>query len=162
MPAVRYSSPGHRVSTFTPRDPAFRVRVEQSFARQGLMASLGATLIAVAPGQVEIALAASPGIAQQHGFIHAGALAAVADSAAGYAALTLLPPGVGVLTAEFKINLMAPARGRVRALGHVVRAGRTLTVAQTEVVAEGANGDQLVALLTATVMTIEGRDGVRD
>ena len=111
------------MNDFAPKDPAFRDRVEASFAKQGLMTTLGASLLRVAPGMVEIALAARPSISQQHGFIHAGALAAIADTAAGYAALSLMPAGVGVLTTEFKINLVAPAKGSgVVARGRVVKA----------------------------------------
>ena len=146
-----------------PRDPDFRERVQASFDRQGLMRTLGASILDIAPGAVDIALPASPSISQQHGFIHAGALAAIADNAAGYAALSLMPPGAGVLTTEFKINLVAPASGeRILARGRIVRAGRTLTLAQSEVFAENAGREKLVALLTATLMTIEGRDGVSD
>jgi uncharacterized protein (TIGR00369 family) len=151
------------MSDFPSRDPAFQARIQASFAKQGLMTSLGASLVHVAPGKVEIALPATPSVSQQHGFVHAGALAAIADTAAGYAALSLMPPGVGVLTTEFKINLVAPAKGnRVRARGRVVKPGRTLTLAQTEVVAESAAGETLVALLTATLMVIEGREGIAD
>jgi uncharacterized protein (TIGR00369 family) len=151
------------VSISTARDPAFRTRVQASFDRQGLMATLGAAILSIEPGMVEIALAPSPHIAQQHGFTHAGAVAAIADSAAGYAALSLMAPGTGVLTTEFKINLVAPAAGeRLVARGRVVKAGRTLTLAQTEVVSQSGGGEKLVALLTATLMTIEGRDGVAD
>jgi uncharacterized protein (TIGR00369 family) len=150
-------------SAATPRDPAFAERVRASFARQGLMRTLGAELVGVAPGAVEIALPASAAVTQQHGFVHAGAVAAIADSAAGYAALTLLPQGVGLLTTEFKINLLAPAVGeRMLARGRVVRAGRTLTVAQTEVFAAAGGEEKLVALLTATLMALTGRDGVDD
>jgi uncharacterized protein (TIGR00369 family) len=106
---------------------------------------------------------AGPSITQQHGFIHAGAVAAIADTAAGYAALSLMAPGVGVLTTEFKINLVAPAAGeRVIAKGRVIKAGRTLTLAQAEVVAVQSGEEKLVALLTATLMAIEKRDGVAD
>jgi len=151
------------LSDFVPSDPAFQARIQASFAKQGLMSSLGASLVHVAPGMVEIALPASPAVSQQHGFVHAGALAAIADTAAGYAALSLMPPGSGVLTTEFKINLVAPAKGNgVKARGRVVKAGRTLTLAQTEVVAETATGEKLVALLTATLMVIEGREGIAD
>ncbi len=144
-------------------DPAFADRVTRSFARQGIMATLGATLERVAPGEVEIALPVGPAVSQQHGFAHAGAVATIADSAAGYAALTLMPAGVGVLTAEFKINLMAPAAGeRLVATGRVVKAGRTLTVAQGEVHAEAGGERRLVALLTATLMAVEGRSGISD
>lgn len=146
-----------------PKDPNFEARVRGSFARQGLMETLGASLAGVSPGRVEIVLAPSPAISQQHGFVHAGAVASIADSAAGYAALTLMPPGAGVLTAEFKINLVAPAVGeRLVARGRVVKAGRTLTLAQTDVVAEKEGQEKLVAVLTATLMTVEGRAGVGD
>ncbi len=142
-------------------DPEDRIRT--SFAKQGLMATLGATLGRIAPGAVEIVLRPSPEIGQQHGFVHAGAVAAIADSAAGYAALTLMAPGTGVLTTEFKINLLAPAQGdRLVARGRVVKAGRTLTLAQSEVFAETEAGSRLVAFLTATLMTMAGRDGVED
>jgi uncharacterized protein (TIGR00369 family) len=146
-----------------PRDPAFEARIRASFARQGLMSTLGASLLSVAPGAVEVALPTRDSIAQQHGFIHAGALAAIADTAAGYAALSLMAPGVGVLTTEFKINLVAPAVGeRVVARGRVIKSGRMLTLAQAEIVAERSGDEKLVALLTATLMAIEGRGEVAD
>ena len=146
-----------------PKDPQFEARIRASFDRQGLMRTMGARLAAVAPGAVEVVLPSSAAVTQQHGFVHAGAVAAIADNAAGYAALSLMPPGFGVLTTEFKINLLAPAVGdRMIARGRVVKAGRTLTVAQTEVFAEKAGREKLVALLTATLMAIEGREGVDD
>lgn len=149
------------MNVLTPKDPDFEVRVRESFARQGLMATLDASLIRVAPGRVEIALPASTAVSQQHGFVHAGALASIADSAAGYAALTLMPPGAGVLTAEFKINLMAPGVGeRMIARGRVVKAGRTLTLAQTDVFAIQEGSEKQIALLTATLMSVEGREKV--
>ncbi|MGD9845591.1 MAG: PaaI family thioesterase [Variibacter sp.] len=127
------------------------------------MRTLGASLGKVSPGSVEIAMRPAPAISQQHGFVHAGALSAIADTAAGYAALSLMPAGKGVLTTEFKINLVAPAVGeRILARGKIVKAGRTLTLAQTEVFAESEGQEKLVALLTATLMTIEGRDGISD
>lgn len=142
---------------------AIRERVRASFARQGLMATIGATLASIEPGLVEIELRPHPSISQQHGFTHAGAVGAIADSAAGYAALTLAPDGAGVLTTEFKINLIAPATGdRLIARGRVVKAGRTLTVAQSEVFAERNGTETLIALLTSTVMTITGRGDVSD
>lgn len=139
-------------------------RIRSSFAKQGLMRTFGATLGLVVPGQVEIFLTPRPEISQQHGFVHAGAVSAIADSAAGYAALGLMPMDRGVLTTEFKINLLAPAVGkRIVARGKVVKAGRTLTLAQTEVVAESEDGNErLIALLTATLMAVEGRDGITD
>lgn len=146
-----------------PRDPAFAERVRRSFARQSMMTTLGATLEEVGPGLVTVALAPASHILQQHGFVHGGATTAIADSAAGYAALTLLPSGFGVLTVELKINLLAPAQGdRLLARGRVIRPGRTLTVAQAEVVAELGGERRLIALLTATMMGVEARDGVTD
>lgn len=143
--------------------PEVEQRVRASFARQGLMRTLGATLGEVAPGLVEIAIRPDPAISQQHGFVHAGAVSAIADTAAGYAALSLMPRGRGVLTTEFKINLIAPAIGdRIVARGKVIKAGRTLTLAQAEVFAETGAGTKLVALLTATLMAVEGREGVTD
>jgi uncharacterized protein (TIGR00369 family) len=138
-------------------------RVRSSFAKQGLMRTLGATLENVSSGAVEIALRPREDISQQHGFVHAGAVSAIADSAAGYAALTVMPPSAGVLTTEFKINLLAPAKGdRIVAKGVVVKSGRTLTLAQTEVFAESDGRSKLIALLTATLMAVEGRVGVND
>jgi uncharacterized protein (TIGR00369 family) len=138
-------------------------RIRSSFAKQGLMSTLGATLGTVSPGIVEIAIRPHAAMSQQHGFVHAGALSAIADSAAGYAALSLMPPGSGVLSVEFKINLLAPAVGdRIVARGRVVKAGRTLTVAQSDVFAESGGQEQLVAVLTATLMRVEAREGLSD
>lgn len=138
-------------------------RIAASFAKQGLMTTLGAVLGDVSPGAVEIMLVPAPAVSQQHGFVHAGALSAIADTAAGYAALSLMPAGSGVLTTEFKINLLAPATGDlIRARGRVIKAGQTLTLAQTDVFAEIDGKQKLVAYLTATLMTIVGRDGISD
>lgn len=144
-------------------EPGTEERVRASFARQGLMATLGATLDSVGQGEAEISLVPRPEISQQHGFVHSAAVTAIADSAAGYASLTLMPPGTGVLSTEFKINLLAPARGdRIVAIGRVVKAGRTLTVAQSEVFAEADGERKLIALLTASMMAVESRDGITD
>jgi uncharacterized protein (TIGR00369 family) len=138
-------------------------RVKASVAKQGLMTTLGATLESVSPGMVEILVSPNPAILQQHGFIHGGVVSAIADSAAGYAALSLMPADTGVLTAEFKINFLAPAAGdRLLARGRVVKAGRTLTLAQAEVFAKTRGQEKLIALLTATLMVVKGRDGVSD
>ena len=138
-------------------------RIRRSLAKQGLMTTLGATLGSIAPGAVEISLTPNPAITQQHGFVHAGAVSAIADTAAGYAALSLMRVGVGVLTTEFKINLVAPATGeRIIARARVVKPGRTLTLVQTDVFAEDQGKEKLVALFTATMMSIEGRDGIGD
>ena len=147
----------------TSEQHAIEERIRSSFAKQGLMATLGANLGSVEPGKVEVVLIPGPAVSQQHGFVHAGAVSAIADSAAGYAGLSLMPPGRGVLTTEFKINLVAPAAGeRIVARGEVVKSGRTLTLAQAKVFAEAGGQEKLIALLTATLMTIEGREGVSD
>jgi uncharacterized protein (TIGR00369 family) len=146
-----------------PENADYQRRIRSSFAKQGLMSTLKATLGDISPGLVEIAIRPDPTISQQHGFVHAGALSAVADTAAGYAALSLMPQGKGVLTTEFKINLVAPALGdRILARGRVVKAGRTLTLAQAEVFVESGGQAKLVAFLTATLMTVEGREGISD
>jgi uncharacterized protein (TIGR00369 family) len=112
-----------------PRDPGFERVVRDSFARQGIMAHLGARLADVAAGAVAIEVPFRAELSQQHGYFHAGVVATVMDSAAGYAGLSLMPAGSAVLSVEFKVNLLAPADGDLlRARGKVVRAGRTLTV----------------------------------
>jgi uncharacterized protein (TIGR00369 family) len=152
-----------RHTATNPENSGCEGRIRASFARQGLMTTLGATLGSISPGLVEVVLRPGPAISQQHGFVHAGAVSAIADTAAGYAALSLMPAGRGVLTTEFKINLLAPAVGdRIVALGKVVKAGRTLTLAQAEVFAEQDGQRRLVALLTATLIAVEGRDGISD
>jgi uncharacterized protein (TIGR00369 family) len=133
-------------------------------ARSGeLFLHLGATLARVAPGEVEIAMPVSDELCQQHGFVHAGIVSTLGDTACGYAAFSLMPASAGVLTTEFKVNLLAPATGeRLVAVGRVVKPGRTLTVWQAEVFGETGSERRLVALLTATLMAIEGREDVRD
>jgi len=144
-------------------DSEIAARIEASFGKQAFMTTLGARLSHVGAGKVEIELPISAHISQQHGFVHAGAVASIADSACGYAALTLMPAGAGILTAEFKINLLAPAAGdRLIAKGRVVKAGRTLTLALAEVFAITDGASKLCAMMTATCMTIAGRDGVSD
>jgi uncharacterized protein (TIGR00369 family) len=134
-----------------------------SFGKQAFMTTLGARLSHVAQGEVEIVMPVSAHLCQQHGFVHAGAVASIADSACGYAALTMMPAGVGVLTAEFKINLLAPAAGEcLIARGRVVKAGRTLTLAMAEVFAVSGGAEKLCAMMTATCMAVAGREGVAD
>ncbi len=154
---------------FQPQDPGYDARVRASFARQAFMATLGARLAAVEPGRVVVELPFRAELGQQHGFLHAGAATAVVDSACGYAALTLMPPGSAVLSVEFKVNLLAPGAGaRFRAVGRVVRAGRTLTVCSGELVAlpdgadAGADDGVVVALMQATMMAVRERAGLSD
>jgi len=141
-----------------PRDPDYAARVRAGFANQPFMALIGAELVSVAPGAVEIALPLRPALCQQHGYAHAGATWAIADSAAGFAAQSLMAPGDGVLTVELKINLLAPATGRrLIARGRVERAGRRLTVGRAEVAAEAEDGGEtVVAIALGTFMTMTG------
>lgn len=141
----------------TPADPAFQAKVRESFARQGLMTHLGATLVDVAPGRVSIALPWRPEVTQQHDYFHAGATSAIADSAGGYAGFTLFPAGTEVLTVEFKINLVAPAQGdRLVAVGQVIKAGRTLTVCDLKVHAQADGRSTLVATGQQTLIRLAG------
>jgi uncharacterized protein (TIGR00369 family) len=122
------------MANFTPRDASWDRKVRESFERQAFMAHLGARIAELAPGRVVLELDARPELTQQDGYLHAGVSASIADSAGGYAAYSLFPAGTGVLSVEFKINLLAPARGsRLRAVGEVVKCGRTLTVCKLEV-----------------------------
>ena len=140
-----------------PDSPADPVRA--SLGRQTFMTLLGARAATVAPGRVVIELPARADLCQQNGLLHAGAITSIADSACGYAALTLMPAGHDVLSVEFKVNLLAPARGDLfRAEATVVRPGRTLTVCQAEVLAVTEGGpDVLVALMQATMIAVAPR-----
>ena len=146
--------------SFQPRDPDFEHRVRTSFARQAVMQTIGATLERVSPGEVDLALPFRADLTQQHGFLHAGIITAVVDSACGYAALSLMEPGAAVLSVEFKMQLLTPARGaRFLARGQVIRAGRTLTV-----VAGALHNDvgEAVALLHGTMMAVRDRPELAD
>ncbi len=140
---------------FNPRDPDYERRVRESFARQRAMETLGMRLVRVAPGEVEIALDFRPGLTQQHGYVHAGVVAAAADTACGYAALTLTDAGSEVLSIEFKLNLLSPAAGEsFVARARVVRAGRNITVCAGDVFALKGGGEKLVATMLATMMRV--------
>lgn len=141
--------------------PDFEARLRASFARQRVMEMLGADLGAIRPGSVAIELPFRTDLTQQHGFIHAGIISAIADSACGYAALTLMPPEAAVLTVEFKINLLAPAKGeRFIARARVVRSGRTLSTCAADVVAVEHGEERVVATMLATVMAVLDRPGL--
>jgi uncharacterized protein (TIGR00369 family) len=138
-----------------PPDPNFEDRVRSSLARQAFMKTLGARLVSVVPGEVALELPFDPRLTQQNGFLHAGVVAALADNACGYAALSLMPAAAEVLSVEFKVNLMRPAAASLfRAVGRVVRAGRTLTVCTAEVGAVEDGKETIVALMQATMMTV--------
>src|SRR5262249_49404886 len=135
--------------------------VRSSFAAQQLMATIGARLTLVAAGEIEIRVPFRPELTQQHGFLHAGVVTSALDSACGYAAFSLMPEDVGVLTVEFKTNLLAPARGEeLIARGRVLRAGRTITVCQADASMLTAAGETSVATMLATIMTVRNRQEV--
>lgn len=135
--------------------PEVQDRIASSFASQGLMRHLGARLVVVAPGRCHIELASRTEVTQQHGYFHAGATSAIADSAGGYAALTLLPPDAEVLTVEFKINLMAPATGdHLEAIGTVLKSGRTLSVCRLDVYAVSVGERSMVAAGQQTLIRV--------
>ncbi|MEU8485898.1 PaaI family thioesterase [Streptomyces sp. NPDC048641] len=137
--------------------PAVQKRVRNSFDLQGLMSHLGARLTHIGPGRVHIVLPARPEVTQQHGYVHAGATSAIADSAGGYAALTLFDEDSEVLTVEYKINLLAPAAGdHLEAIGTVLKPGRTLTVCQLEVYCVQGSGERkLVANGQQTLIRVD-------
>ena len=144
---------------YVPRDPDWKAKLRESFARQSFMRLIGAELSALAPGRVTIALPFRADLCQQRGFLHGGVTTAIADSAAGYAAFSLMPKGSAPLTVELKINLLAPAVGeRFVAAARVIRPGRTLTVVDADVTAESAGVSKLVARLLTTLMCLENTD----
>lgn len=142
---------------FQPQDPDFERRVRDSFARQRAMATIGARLASVEPGRVEIELPFREELTQQHGFLHAGVVSAVLDSACGYAAFSLMPVGSEVLSVEFKVNLLAPAKGeRLVARAAVKRAGRTITVCTADAFAVRGGTEHLVSTMQATMIRRPG------
>ncbi len=145
----------------TPRDPNYRQRVRGSFARQGMMTHIGAEIGELAPGRCEIRLPYGDDLSQQHGFFHGGVVGMIADSAGGYAAFTLMDDGDGILTVEYKLNLMAAADGQLLiARGRVVKAGRTLSIctATVDVLKDGKATP--CAVMQQTLMRIVGRADV--
>lgn len=138
-------------------------RIQSSFDRQEFMRTVGARLLSIEPGHVVIEWPFSRSLTQQHGFLHAGVVAAVADSACGYAALTLMPAGTAVLSVEFKVNLMKPAAGsHFRAVGKVIRAGRTLSVCSADVIAREADRETIIAVMQGTMMAVRDNATLAD
>ena len=151
------------MSQFTPQDPQFEARVRESFARQQVMTTIGATMTSAAPGAVEIQLPFRPDLTQQHGFLHAGIITTIVDSACGYAALSLMPAQVGVLTIEYKVNFLAPAaRERFVARGHVTKPGRSVTVCAGDVFAVQNGRETLIATMLTTMMVVRDRPAILD
>jgi len=147
---------------WAPKDSLYRQRVEDSFALQGVMQTLGARLEKLQPGAVDIGLAWDRSLTQQHGFLHAGVVSTALDSACGYAAFSLMPEDAAVLTIEFKINLLAPAKGeRFRMEGRVLKPGRTITVCEGRAYALQDQKETLIATMNCTLMTVMGRTDIR-
>jgi uncharacterized protein (TIGR00369 family) len=146
-------------AAFEPRDPDYEQRVRESFARQGLLATFAAELRSIEPGAVEIEVPFSPGLTQQDEFFHAGVAIAILDSACGYSALTLMAPGMRVLTVELKVNLLAPAVGEhLQACGEVLRPGRNLTVCRGDAYAVSGGAAKPVATILTTMSGIAEPD----
>jgi uncharacterized protein (TIGR00369 family) len=144
---------------FEPKNPDYRSIATDTFERQRAMRTLGISIARLEPGEVELAMAYSPDLTQQNGFVHAGIITAGLDSACGIAAFTLMPVGSDILTVEFKTNLLAPARGKrfaFRAI--VVKPGRTLTVCEGRAYAEHDGKETLIATMTGTLMALPRRE----
>lgn len=138
-------------------EPDIGQRIHDSFARQPVMATIGATLTGVMPGEVTIELPVRSDLTQQHGFVHAGIVTLIVDTACGYAALTRMPPAAAVLTVEFKVNFLSPAIGeKLVARGWVIKPGKTLMVCLGEVHVRNGGEDKLVATILATMIAREG------
>lgn len=149
-------------AVWVPKDSLYRQRVEDSFALQGVMQTLGAKMEKLEPGAVDIGLAWDRSLTQQHGFLHAGVVSTALDSACGYAAFSLMPEDAAVLTIEFKINLLAPAKGeRFRMEGRVLKPGRTITVCEGRAYVLQDQKETLIATMNCTLMTVMGRTDIR-
>jgi uncharacterized protein (TIGR00369 family) len=149
-------SPGQAMQSFAPRNPEWEARVRESFARQSFMTLIGGEIEELKPGACRLALKARADLCQQRGFLHGGVTTALADTAAGFAAYSLMPRNSAPLTVELKINLMSPAVGEVFvAEGRVLRAGRTLTIVEVDVKAQAKGESKLIARMLATMMCIE-------
>ncbi len=141
--------------SFEPRSPDFEATVRATFAGQAFMQLIGADISRLVPGELDLICARRPDLTQQHGYFHAGVTSAIADSAAGLAALTLFDSGSGVLTTEYKINLVAPGDGdQLIARGWVIRPGRTLTVCKSDVFANNDSCETLIATGLFTMMQL--------
>ncbi len=146
------------MAKYEPQDPGFESRVRGSFERQKVMGTIGASLTKVSPGDVEIELPFRDDLTQHHGYLHAGVVTTIVDSACGYAAMTLMPADATVLTVEYKVNFLSPATGeRMVARGRVTKAGRTVTVCAGDVFALSDGKEKLIATMLATMMAVRER-----
>lgn len=152
------NEPDLRRAEFQPVDPDFERRVRDSFSRHGFMETLGAAISAIAPGACEITVPYREGLSQQHGYFHGGVVGTLADTGGGYAAYSLMPADSSILTVEFKVNLLAPAKGETLiSRSRVIRAGRTLTVCRSSVFARRDGAEKLCAEGLITLMAMHGR-----
>ncbi|MEM9140655.1 MAG: PaaI family thioesterase [Pseudomonadota bacterium] len=143
-------------------NPDFERATRASFAGQALMREMGVGVHAIAPGRLTLAMDYDRRFTQQHGFLHGGVVAACLDTACAFAAFTLMPTGAGVLTVEYKTNFLRPAKGaRFVFTGEVVKPGRTLSVTEGQAFAEDPGSSKMIATLTATIMTVDGREDVK-
>ena len=143
------------VNMFEPIDPNYESRVRHSFDKQGVMKTIGAKLVMVKPGEVHIEFLFAGSLTQQHDYIHAGIITTVVDSACGYAAYTLMPADSEVLTIEYKVNFMSPAKGnRFKGIGRVLRFGRNITVCSGDVIAIDKEKEKIVATMLATMISV--------
>ncbi|MGI9511955.1 MAG: PaaI family thioesterase [Anderseniella sp.] len=150
------------MTEFSPKTTDYAQRIADSFARQAALQTMGARLVSVEPGRVVVEMAHDDRFTQQHGFIHAGVTTTVLDTACGYAAFSLMPADAGVLTIELKTNLLAPAAGEFFEFeGRVAKPGRTVTFCEGEAFAINNGVRKRIATLSATMMTVLGRDDVK-
>jgi uncharacterized protein (TIGR00369 family) len=149
------------MTAFSAPNQDYAVRVRDSFFRQPFMHHVGAAITLLEPGVCDVALSHDPSLTQQHGFFHGGLIGAIADNAGAYAAFTLAPSDFSILTVEFKVSFLSPARGEsLLARGRVVKPGRTLVVSRSDIFAIAEGDEKLVATALVTLMLLEGRDDV--
>lgn len=148
----------HKMRSFEPRDPDWESKVRASYAKQGAMGLIGAQLIELRPGYCEIHMPWRADLTQQNGYFHAGIIATVVDSAAGYAGFTLMPPGSSVLSVEFKLNLLAPGDGELLiATGEVIKSGKTLVITRGEAYVVKGDKTTHCSTMQQTLMTMHGK-----
>ncbi|EGP07431.1 phenylacetic acid degradation protein PaaD [Bradyrhizobiaceae bacterium SG-6C] len=146
------------MSAFQVQDPDYEARVRKTFAGQAALTTLGITLARIEPGTLELRMPYDAKFSQQNGFLHGGIVSAGLDTACGLASYTLMPANADILTVEFKINLLAPAKGQTfRFVGHVIKPGRTLVVSEGRAYAVEGEREKLIATMSATMMTMVQR-----
>jgi len=148
----------HTAPSFEPRDPGWEAKIRDSFARQKVMAFLGAELTGIRPGWCEIRLPYKEELTQQHGFFQAGIIGAIVDNAGGYAGYSLMPPGTTVLTVEYKLNLLAPGDGDLLiATGAIIKPGKNLVITRGDVIVVKNGRSSHCATMQQTLMTMHGK-----